>query len=872
MGATVSVISEELCRPVNACDLTPDIPVDALDVIRLRELLHIAFKDGENLDDDALTPELAREVNQLLTKCAKEPGISRLSNDEVLRGLLEEQEEQAPNEAEPSGGLGSEDWGSRSFDGNWSTSASLDLEGGGGSPSMKGGLNRARTQHDLSTGATTPKRFDVKSLARMHASSRFEGPRSSILGTSISMTDLTSLSPDKKESHDKRTLPTKEGSPMPPRGVSLSQNFDTMKLRPRAAPRRGSGVSRLSTVMSQSHCDDDDSPEVKFSPAELSRNTSLSPSLNDPLDVAVSAQLRGRPVPLSLGLSSENGGQQAPPPAANTQAQAGANGERRRPVPLALNQEPAATDGGGGRRRPVPLTLNQEPAATDDGGRGRRRPMPLALNSEPEPTDTTGYSGSGGRQRPAPIDESMAASKFGEDEENDPLENSCVLSKTGTLEYNNFRISTEGIVQSPSESGSVGGSFDSPSLGGGVSRQSKVRHSIIDPAAGSQPFLLLQPLGCGASGSVAKSLHMATLQLVAIKTLPIFDAGKRRQMIKELKLLYKWKQDIQGLDDEGESPHCNEIVSFYDAFSSSESSSVNLVLEYMNGGSLQDVVDKGGVADEAFLAQISAGSLRGLRFLHETSKPRKIHRDIKPANVLINTRGECKVADFGVYREMDANASANAQTFVGSLSYMSPERITGGSYDCPADIWSMGLTIMTVALGRCPINDNGRGYWALLHELTDKPPPTLPPDGGFSDLFADFLAQMLTAKPEDRWPASKLLAHPFLAAHGHSAKAPPIRDSVCSPVDPDSGEVDYVGDLQRNELAQVIDALAHRCTELLAERAKADSSSSAPQEELPYISEAKLMRFSSQIDMPIGEVRRAFEVKFDGVDLPRLLV
>ena len=44
MGATVSVISEELCRPVNASDLTPDIPVDALDVIRLRELLHIAFK------------------------------------------------------------------------------------------------------------------------------------------------------------------------------------------------------------------------------------------------------------------------------------------------------------------------------------------------------------------------------------------------------------------------------------------------------------------------------------------------------------------------------------------------------------------------------------------------------------------------------------------------------------------------------------------------------------------------------------------------------------------------------------------------------------------------------------------------------------
>jgi len=116
---------------------------------------------------------------------------------------------------------------------------------------------------------------------------------------------------------------------------------------------------------------------------------------------------------------------------------------------------------------------------------------------------------------------------------------------------------------------------------------------------------------------------------------------------------------------------------------------------------------------------------------------------------------------------MDPTGDGHARTFIGSLSFMSPERITGGEYSTPADIWAIGLTLMTVALGRCPVTDSGRGYWALLHELTDKPPPTLPPgDDRFSPTFRDFLSCMLCALPHERWPASRLLLHPFFAMHG----------------------------------------------------------------------------------------------------------
>jgi len=92
--------------------------------------------------------------------------------------------------------------------------------------------------------------------------------------------------------------------------------------------------------------------------------------------------------------------------------------------------------------------------------------------------------------------------------------------------------------------------------------------------------------------------------------------------------------------------------------------------------------------------------------------------DIKPANVLINTQGECKLADFGVCREVNtADELAQANTFIGTLAYMSPERIGGGTYSYPADVWSLGLTVVTVACGVQPVTHQaGRGYWALLHE------------------------------------------------------------------------------------------------------------------------------------------------------------
>ncbi|NXE44145.1 MP2K2 kinase, partial [Ptilorrhoa leucosticta] len=90
--------------------------------------------------------------------------------------------------------------------------------------------------------------------------------------------------------------------------------------------------------------------------------------------------------------------------------------------------------------------------------------------------------------------------------------------------------------------------------------------------------------------------------------------------------------------------------------------------------------------------------LRGLAYLRE--KHQIMHRDVKPSNILVNSRGEIKLCDFGVSGQL---IDSMANSFVGTRSYMSPERLQGTHYSVQSDIWSMGLSLVELSIGRYPI-------------------------------------------------------------------------------------------------------------------------------------------------------------------------
>jgi serine/threonine protein kinase len=193
-------------------------------------------------------------------------------------------------------------------------------------------------------------------------------------------------------------------------------------------------------------------------------------------------------------------------------------------------------------------------------------------------------------------------------------------------------------------------------------------------------------------------------------------------------------------------PPCPYIVSFYDAFvlSGDGDGTFAFAMEYMDGGSLENVVSNGGCQRESVLALISAQILRGLIFLNSKNI---IHRDIKPSNILLSHEGLVKLSDFGIVAELEQNQNATT-TFIGTPPFMSPERLSGDAYSYQSDVWSLGLTLATLALGRFPLEGVATSsYWGLLNFVQESDALTLPDTVSFSQLFRNFIATCLIKDP-----------------------------------------------------------------------------------------------------------------------------
>lgn len=306
-------------------------------------------------------------------------------------------------------------------------------------------------------------------------------------------------------------------------------------------------------------------------------------------------------------------------------------------------------------------------------------------------------------------------------------------------------------------------------------------------------ILNLKKLGEGQSGLVSKVLHVPTNMIMAKKQINFEKSFKvQNQVLRELKIL-----------NEVQSPFIIEFhgAIFLDNSKSSTSSistasvskenittsasqnttndnknnnndnhndkyiatgetkvihtedgpvfnfnGVSIFLEYMDCGSLDSILNKLGRIKEVYLSKISYNVLEGLNYLY--SKHKIIHRDIKPSNVLLNSKGEIKICDFGVSRELNNNSIAD--TFVGTSTYMSPERIQGDVYSIKGDVWSIGLMLIELSTGEFPFGkkDTPNGILDLLQRIVNEDPPTLPRDK-YSDELCDFI-DLCLKKQKDR--------------------------------------------------------------------------------------------------------------------------
>ncbi|WOK99821.1 mitogen-activated protein kinase kinase kinase NPK1-like [Canna indica] len=257
-------------------------------------------------------------------------------------------------------------------------------------------------------------------------------------------------------------------------------------------------------------------------------------------------------------------------------------------------------------------------------------------------------------------------------------------------------------------------------------------------------------IGCGAFGHVYMGMNLDSGELLAVKQVLIGTTGaskeKAQAHVRELEEEVKLLKNLS---------HPN-IVRYLGT--TREDETLNILLEFVPGGSISSLLGKFGSFPEAVIRMYTKQLLQGLEYLHRNGI---MHRDIKGANILVDNKGCIKLADFGASKQVAKLATMNAaKSMKGTPYWMAPEVIVQTGHSFSADIWSVGCTVIEMATGKPPWSQQFQEVAALFHIGTTKSHPPIPEH--LSSEAKDFLLKCLQKEPNSRPSASDLLQHPFV--------------------------------------------------------------------------------------------------------------
>lgn len=277
----------------------------------------------------------------------------------------------------------------------------------------------------------------------------------------------------------------------------------------------------------------------------------------------------------------------------------------------------------------------------------------------------------------------------------------------------------------------------------------------------AENFKTIEKVGSGSTSIVYKSLYLPTGRQMAQKVIFINSRTLMTEIVKEIGTLKSFSH-----------PNVEKYYGYYVL-----GQTVAIILEFMNLGNLN--VLKATVLNERAVSYVARQILLGLKYLH--LQKRIVHRDIKPHNILVNTQGEIKLGDFGICAILKENEETCKTSLVGSMKYMSPERLQKEPYGFVSDVWSLGLTLFELAFKRYPFSvESSCSPIELIETVVGQDISGILKQ--CSPLFGGFLEKCLQKDPALRSGVVQLLSDPFIKEYS-SFGANDFREVILSQVE-----------------------------------------------------------------------------------------
>jgi len=261
-------------------------------------------------------------------------------------------------------------------------------------------------------------------------------------------------------------------------------------------------------------------------------------------------------------------------------------------------------------------------------------------------------------------------------------------------------------------------------------------HCQIDRAFLMRKYKYIENIGIGAFGIVDKVWHRVKNQYLAIKQSRSIGDEVLKQFRNEFTILQEFAE-------------CEHIIDLLDYGLNVDANQICLGLEYMDIGSLKNRK----TYSLPQIKYICKCVLSALQALHDKLY---VHNDLKPENILISSQGKVKLIDFGCTMQMQHEDEPLTKS-IGSIRYLSYEKRFKSPirYTTKSDIYSFGITIAEIFNGEHVRKTTPYDHYFMTTS------PTLHNNDNVD--FADFIAKCVEAEPNQRWSASQLLNHPFLA-------------------------------------------------------------------------------------------------------------